>query len=190
MKHVNIIDDTIQRACSLTSNILSFLRADSPVGVALDPIKPIRDTIHLSKRSLGSRIKVQLSLPTDSYPILLSRSDLHQILLNLLTNARDAMGGEGTIFVRACYLPPHSPKEFQLEVEDTGRGLSLADPEKIFDAFYTTKENEEGTGLGLTIVKKLIERAGGSVNLSPGKEGNTCFKINLPTAQKGDPEKN
>ena len=126
--------------------------------------------MELLGRVLGPRVALATEL--SPAPLLVSMDPVHleQILANLLTNARDAMPGGGTVTVRTFRLPPgyreeSGPYALQepavlLRVEDTGIGMDERTRTRIFEAFYTTKPHGHGTGLGLTIVQALVRGSG------------------------------
>ena len=107
-------------------------------------------------------------------PVQLDQSQFKQALLNLIINGVQAMEDGGTLTVRA----KPSNGDVQIEVEDTGQGIEPEQFDKIFDLFISTKE--EGTGVGLTIVKQIIEGHGGRVNVESNPGQGTKFSISLP----------
>ena len=108
------------------------------------------------------------------YPIELDREQFKQALLNLIINANQAMEDGGKLIVRAKPLNG----QIQIDVEDTGKGIPLDRTNKIFDLFFSTKE--DGTGVGLTIVKQVIEAHDGHVNVDSKLDHGTTFSILLP----------
>jgi len=130
-----------------------------------------------------------VSLTKDLAPdlplVLLDRQQIKQVLLNLFINATEAMGDHGGELTVRTHRLTKAPGDtwVQLEVTDSGCGISPADLEHIFDPFYTTKhesKDHEGTGLGLTIVHQIVQEHGGhiEVNSEPGR--GTTFCLNLP----------
>jgi signal transduction histidine kinase len=109
-------------------------------------------------------------------PLAASQSRLVQVLLNLLLNAADAMGGHGTVALSAR----SDGDAVELCVADSGPGVPEADRARIFDPFFTTKEPGHGTGLGLSISRSLVEAYGGTLTLAPSTAGAT-FIVRLPT---------
>jgi two-component system NtrC family sensor kinase len=101
---------------------------------------------------------------------------LQQIFLNLVLNAVDAMPNGGTIGVRTFF--EEGPGNIQIEISDTGKGISKENLDKIFQPFFTTKA--KGTGLGLAISKQLIEQHGGVITVDGNPAGGTIFRIRLP----------
>ena len=106
--------------------------------------------------------------------VLLDEHQLYQALLNLLTNAAQAIEKEGDIYLQTeC-----SGEWLRITVSDTGAGIPAAEKEKVFDPFYTTQA--KGTGLGLSIVRKIVEHHGGQIYISDSSGGGATFTIVLP----------
>ncbi len=113
----------------------------------------------------------------DALPLVaLARSELVQVLLNLLLNAADALNGEGAVIIRAKL----KGALVRIEVEDNGPGLAQSVRERLFEPFVTTKEIGKGTGLGLAVCRGLIEGAGGVIGWDASFTGGTRFVIELP----------
>jgi two-component system NtrC family sensor kinase len=114
--------------------------------------------------------------------VLMNRTELQQVAINLIVNALHAMPAGGTLTIRTFDHDMENKAGVALEVEDTGVGMSADLIGRIFDPFFSTKKRE-GTGLGLSISQGLIDRQGGriSVESEPGK--GTCFSIWLPEAR-------
>ena len=123
----------------------------------------------------AQRQNVQVSREIPNLPpVQLDRSQFRQVLLNLIINGVQAMEEGGTLTVRAKPLAGH----IQIDVEDTGQGIEPEQLDKIFDLFFSTKE--EGTGVGLTMVKHIIEGHGGGVDVESTPGQGTKFSISLP----------
>jgi PAS domain S-box-containing protein len=166
----------------IISDLNTFARQPSSEWTALDPAEVIESTLSFSAKELtDNRIKLNKRYSSGGPKVMGDRSQLQQVVLNLLTNARDAMpeGGELTIGLsqdkmRVC-----------MEFTDTGEGMDADKLGKIFDPFFTTKSAGKGTGLGLSIVHGIVETHHGTItaNSTPGK--GTCFRVTLPTKEKG-----
>ena len=178
--HLILIEKTLNRATHLSHEIINFLREDETTLLPMDPLGCIRDISYMVERTLSKEITLSLSLPSKGYPILIKRSELCQVILNLLVNARDAIKESGEIQVRSYFEPQKNPTFFTLKISDSGQGISTKEISKIFQPFYTTKGEAKGTGLGLSIVQKIIQERGGSVTVESNPEKPTCFTIRLP----------
>jgi signal transduction histidine kinase len=183
------IREAATRAGELTTQLMAFGRQQGtpPTTVCL------RDHLRekLSLFSMVARPPAQLILEPgeDPLPVLLSASQLDQLIVNLLSNACDAMPKGGRIWVRALreHLEDGRPAA-RLEVEDQGSGI---DPEKlayIFEPFFTTKEPGRGTGLGLASVRALVEGWEGSLGVESQVGRGTRIWILLPLAEGGHPQ--
>ena len=124
-------------------------------------------------------------------------SELHQLLLNLAANARDAMpaGGELEIATASCAVTPSAPllglppgPYVLLSVRDTGEGMEPATRARLFEPFFTTKEEGQGTGLGLVSVRAIVEQSGGAIEVESEPGRGTTMKLYLPrTARPAEP---
>jgi signal transduction histidine kinase len=123
------------------------------------------------------RVECVLQLGSEPLSVTVNRTRIEQILVNLVINAVDAIPGEGTVTVSV--RPSDDGKRVVCEVRDTGTGMAPEVLDKIFEAFYTTK-GERGTGLGLPVVRDIVETYGGMliVDTAPGR-GST-FTFDLP----------
>jgi signal transduction histidine kinase len=129
---------------------------------------------------MWDRIKVVTEFAPGLPAVACDRNQMAQVLINLLGNARDAMPGGGTITVRTR----PAPDGVALEVADTGVGLAPEYVEKIFEPFYTTKDIGKGSGLGLSIVARVVRAHNGKIEVhSDGPGQGATFTITLPTAQ-------
>jgi len=181
-KHVSRIHASTDRAISLTKRLLGFARKDQEPPGAIDLAQELAHLEDLLRMLLPHNIRLQMDLSSGSFPVLSRKSNLEQILVNLVSNAKDAMPDGGDVTIRLKALPgPEGPRA-QIQVEDTGPGLHPSVLEHLFELFVTTKGEGKGTGLGLPTVKLLVEGDGGTVRVisSPG-EG--CkFLLSYPMA--------
>jgi nitrogen-specific signal transduction histidine kinase/ActR/RegA family two-component response regulator len=182
------------RARDLVKQILTFSRQAQmdPRPIQLQPI--IKEALKLLRASLPTTIKMDAIIEPVGM-VMADPTQIHQLVMNLCTNARDAMENvEGTLTVilevaalgaeEAARYPRLTPGNFcKLTVCDTGQGIPSHVMEKIFDPFFTTKGEGRGTGMGLAVVHGIVERIGGAiaVNSTPG-EG-ACFIIFLPVIE-------
>jgi PAS domain S-box-containing protein len=182
-----------EKAASLTQNLLAFSRKQM---IKLEPFEVnsiIKDTKRLLKRLLTEDIELKLILSEEDLTILTDTTQLHQILLNLATNARDAMpqGGTLTIETREVELGKDfyffhgkggSGKYIRVSVSDTGHGMDDKTKEEIFNPFFTTKEVGKGTGLGLSIVYGIVKQHNGLIDVQSIPGRSTTFHLYFPAA--------
>ena len=179
------------RAAELTSSLLAFSRKQA---IRLEPV--IVDTIidnagKLIRRVIGEDIEFSVVFSCKELVVMADAGQIEQVLMNLATNARDAMpeGGRLSISTKdvmvkegseSLYVLPTPGRYALISVADTGTGIEKESLERIFEPFYTTKEVGKGTGLGLSMAHGVTKQHGGSVQVSsePGK--GTTFNIYLP----------
>ncbi len=179
LNYIHLIERILDRATEMTNGILRTVREEDEAVEPQDPLRCIRDVSSLVRRTLPNQMVLILSMPQTSYPVKVRQTELTQVLLNLLINARDALSGHGVIKVAACFDPAEDPTHLQLSVTDNGCGIPEADVERIFEPFYTTKRTTGGTGLGLSVVRRLVERADGTIAVQ-SRPGETVFVVKLP----------
>jgi two-component system, cell cycle sensor histidine kinase and response regulator CckA len=190
------IEAAANRAADLTRQLLTFSRRDV---VALEPVD-LNDFIAEARdfldRTIGDQVELATELGDGLSPTLADPGQLHQVLMNLLINARDAMPGGGRVVVRTrAVQPPAAPDGevdpdawgwVQLEVQDDGCGMTDEEAARIFEPFFTTKPRGQGTGLGMSTVYGIVERAGGTIEVETEKDRGTTFRIRLPTLAEGE----
>ncbi len=182
------------RAANLTQSLLAFSRKRimNPEPVNLNEI--IRRIDHLLSRIIGEDIHLQTMLSEEDLIIMADSGHIEQVLMNLATNARDAMpkGGLLTIGTETVAIDNEFIKEhgFGKEGEyaliaftDTGAGMDRETKEKIFEPFFTTKEVGKGTGLGLSMVYGIIKQHEGYINVYSEPDIGTTFRIYLPLTE-------
>lgn len=169
----------VERITRVMNQLLSFARRKPPERVALDLKQVVEDSLEMFHERLG-RNQIQVALQSaDPCPMVLADADqMSQVMINLIMNAVHAMPDGGTL--RASLVP--GEQMVKLTVGDTGHGIPREVITKIFDPFFTTKEFGKGTGLGLTVVKGIIEEHQGSIAVESHEGMGTTFTILLPTA--------
>jgi PAS domain S-box-containing protein len=176
------------RAKELVKQILAFSRQSALQPIPLFPAMLIKEALKLLRSSLPTTIAIDLALDPEAGPVLADPGQLHQIIMNLGTNALHAMeerGGTLAITLENTALANNqfglAPGDYiRLAVADTGCGISPAIRERIFDPYFTTKEVGKGTGMGLAIVHGIVESYGGSISCDQRHGGGTVFTILLP----------
>jgi PAS domain S-box-containing protein len=179
------------KAANLTQSLLSFSRKRimNPEPVTLNEV--IKRIDHLLSRIIGEDIHLQTMLSEEDLIVMADSGQIEQVLMNLATNARDAMpdGGFLTIGTEKIAIDEEFIKEHGfgkegeyalLAVTDTGAGMDRETREKIFEPFFTTKEVGKGTGLGLSMVYGIIKQHDGYINVYSEPGSGTTFRIYLP----------
>ena len=178
-KGLQTIITQVERITRVMNQLLSFARRKTPERGALDLKQVVEDSLEMFHERLArSQIRLELLL-ADPCPMVLADADqMSQVMINLVMNAVHAMPDGGTLRVA---LAPEL-QVVRLTVADTGHGIPREVIKKIFDPFFTTKEFGKGTGLGLTVVKGIIEEHQGSIAVDSQEGLGTTFTILLPMA--------
>jgi signal transduction histidine kinase len=170
------------RASEIVKNLLDFSRSNTALIEELDIVNVLKETIRITENEVAvNNIKLHLDLADDLPVVRGNRQALHQVFLNLLTNAIQAMPSGGELSVSAVRDPD---SKIVIAVRDTGSGIAEEHLPCIFDPFFTTKKVGQGTGLGLSVSYGIIKKHGGriTVDSSPGR-GST-FTVALPVSEK------
>jgi len=173
---VRRIKESVTRAAEYSAQLMAFGRQQELSVQAFD----LRDRLETLRPLLSLVVPLPIELLFDlspeAVPLCLDASRIDQILVNLLSNAKDAMPRGGRIWIRVrpqgdCAL---------LEVQDEGLGIPASIRERIFDPFFTTKPLGKGTGLGLASVKILVDQVGGSLTMASEEGAGTRFQLRFP----------
>jgi PAS domain S-box-containing protein len=183
--------DAATRGADLIRRLLAFSRRQplQPRPIALNEM--VSGIVGLLGRTLGEDIPISLDLAADIWPVRVDPAQLEASLVNLATNARDAMPNGGRLMIAtanrhldADYTAGHAeltPGDYaMIEVSDTGTGIPPDVMTRIFEPFFTTKEVGKGTGLGLSMVFGFVKQSGGHVNVYSEPAAGTTFRLYLP----------
>jgi two-component system NtrC family sensor kinase len=177
------IEEHVERARKVVHNMLGYARRMEPRLEDVDVNQTINQTIDILENfARANTIDIQTDL-MDSVPIIAGdQAQLQQVILNLISNAIDAIGKDGTVSVKSRA----DDSKIRVIITDTGPGIPENMQKKIFDPFFTTKSSGKGTGLGLWISYNIIEKLGGSLSLRSHVGEGAEFTITLPIVR---PEK-
>jgi nitrogen-specific signal transduction histidine kinase/CheY-like chemotaxis protein len=195
--HVNMIttlEKSAERGAALVRQILSFAQGVSGAHQLVQLKHILRDTTNVITETFPKNIQLVDRIRGDLWPILANPTQIHQVLLNLCVNARDAMpsGGKLGILAENCMLDEDSAGAIDgakagawvvLQVEDTGTGIPEDVLAFVWDPFFTTKEPGKGTGLGLSTVRGIVDNHKGFVTLKTVRGKGTTFRVYFPAAE-------
>jgi len=189
--HLKQILAAADRATRLTQSLLAFSRKQiiNPRSSDLNDI--VRDIEKMLNRLITEDIELRIDLPRKELRVLVDQGQIDQVLVNLVTNARDAMPNGGLLTVRTAESEPPSEMLIAqqspcpgrcalLEVSDTGEGIDMGVRERIFEPFFTTKEVGKGTGLGLSMVYGIVKQHGGHITAHSEPGQGATIRIYLP----------
>ena len=195
----NDLDQVIiagQRATDLVKQILTFSRQSEELFKPLDVQVILTEVLKLLRSSLPSTISLKENISKDCDMVFANSTQIHQVIMNICTNAKDAIGEEiGTLEVSlseiqftktndiATYPQMANGSYLDIEIRDTGCGMNSSTQAKIFDPFYTTKERGKGTGIGLAVVHGIIKQHKGEITVTSEPGHGTTFHIYLPVIE-------
>ncbi|ODM45831.1 two-component sensor histidine kinase [Ruegeria sp. PBVC088] len=173
----SLIDEQIYRISVMVSKLLQFAKPEE-YHVATESVlavEAVSDCLLLTRHQIeNAEIDVITCLESERY-VFINRTELQQVIVNLMLNAAHAMANGGTLRLTVR----DEGEGVAILVEDTGHGIRPEDLKRIFDPFFTTKQ-ADGTGLGLSISQKIVKRAGGEITAQSSTQGGSCFKVFLP----------
>jgi PAS domain S-box-containing protein len=196
---ISTIETSARHGAEIVRQVLSFARGQEGRRIEIQLKHLLQETENILRGTFPRNIHAQFLVPTNAWPILGDPTQIHQMIVNLCVNARDAMpeGGTLTVEVKNCTFddrtaeahPPTKPGPYlQLKIGDTGTGIPPELIDKIFEPFFTTKELGQGTGLGLATVLAIVKGHDGSINVESTPDRGTTFEIFLPALPMSSPE--
>jgi PAS domain S-box-containing protein len=188
-----------QRGADMVKQILTFARGVTGEPMVLQIKHLVGELVKLAQDTFPRSIIIRTDIAEGLQPVLADVTQLHQVLLNLCVNARDAMPDGGTLTIAAENIvldkkltpmqeQPLSGAYVVLSVSDTGGGIHPDLLDKIFEPFFTTKETGRGTGLGLSTVRSIVRNHGGCIEVHSQLGSGTAFKIYLPVSADTETE--
>jgi PAS domain S-box-containing protein len=182
------------RASGLVAQILSYSRSQRGKRAPVELGRIVSEVTELVRGSLAPSIRLEAALPEEGLYVVGDPTQLHQVTMNLCTNACHAMAAGGTLRVRLAATEVTSERTFRhttlhaghyvcLTVEDTGTGMDEATLARIFEPFFTTKEVGKGTGLGLALVYGIVTDSGGGIDVESRPGAGSRFTIYLPRVE-------
>lgn len=176
---VGQIEEQTDKARDIVKTLLEFSRTGEFKKQLLNLLATIKSALKLLRSEIPSTMQVELDIP-DGLEVMFDKQRMQQVFLNLIKNAVDACGHEGTIWISAQEFLFRNRKEVEILISDNGAGIPPTDLQKIFDPFYTSKDVGKGSGLGLFIVHDIVESQGGTLSVDSRVDEGTTFIIWLP----------
>jgi PAS domain S-box-containing protein len=191
---IALIEESARRGSSIVKQVLTFARGVEGERVLINPRHLIDEMVGIARKTFPKSIEVTGQYPEHPWSISGDPTQLHQVLLNLSMNARDAMVNGGSLILAAenlevddnyaAMMPGAKAGSYAiLRVSDTGVGMPRALLEKIFEPFFTTKDLGKGTGLGLSTSLGIVKSHEGFISVSSEQGSGTSFKVFLPAVQ-------
>ncbi|MCU0575617.1 MAG: PAS domain S-box protein [Desulfobacterota bacterium] len=197
-RYLSTLESITERARDLTRQMLAFTKRNEGKPESISIREAIGEVIDISVKSIPKKIKINYNTSGKDYRVFIDHTHLIQVLLNLIVNAKDAIGDklDGLISVsvnpfvidkdtRRQYLLGSIGRYVRIDVSDNGAGMRMDILPKIFDPFYSTKQKgpDKGTGLGLSIAYNIVKNAGGSIQVSSVEGKGSIFSVFLPLSK-------
>lgn len=188
---LSIIEASAKRGADMVKQVLGFARGYERSDISIDVAEVLDQVARVLRDTFPKNIQLHFDVPRDLWRVTGDPTQLHQVAINLLVNARDALPGGGTIRVTAQNIAVDenyaamcvgaSPgAHVRITVMDTGVGMSPTVLQQIFDPFFTTKDIGVGTGLGLSTVRAIVKSYGGFVNVYSEPGNGATFQVYIP----------
>ncbi|WP_022666420.1 sensor histidine kinase [Desulfospira joergensenii] len=186
IKGLEKIDTSIQRARKITLQLLGHVKKQESACSQVDIIQLLNDTLGLLEKEIRDKdIRMVRETGPAACMIWTDPYQVRQVLINLLDNAIDAVKERGTITLTVL----ETEDDVRLDIEDDGMGIPEKNLGKIFDPFFSSKPFEEGTGLGLFVVHKILSKLNGKIDVQSRVGKGSCFRVSLPRHESSGPDK-
>ena len=188
---LDVLRTNAERGGNMVRQVLSFARGIEGERVALQPKHLIKEIVKILRETLPKSIEISFQLPDNLWIISADATQMHQVLMNLCVNARDAMPEGGSISIKAenvyldenyarMHIEAKAGRFVVISVADTGPGMTPEIQNRIFEPFFTTKEMTKGTGLGLSTALTIVKSHGGFINVYSELHKGSVFALYLP----------
>ena len=183
-KKVQSIKDAADCATAITQQLLAFSRKQPVHPEVLNLNSVVADLGKILPRLLGENVEIVISPTPELWAVKADRTQIHQVIMNLAVNARDAMPNGGRLTITTANAELNTGNYVMLSVGDTGVGMDTETQSRIFEPFFTTKEKGKGTGLGLSTVYGIASQNGGHIRIDSEPGRGSTFEIYLPRVEK------
>jgi CheY-like chemotaxis protein len=188
---LDVLRTNAERGGNMVRQVLSFARGIEGERVALQPKHLIKEIVKILRETLPKSIEISFQVPDNLWIISADATQMHQVLMNLCVNARDAMPEGGSISIKAenvyldenyarMHIEAKAGRFVVISVADTGPGMTPEIQSRIFEPFFTTKEMTKGTGLGLSTALTIVKSHGGFINVYSELHKGSHFALYLP----------
>lgn len=179
---LKFMKDAVCRVDRITSNLFTAQKESLPHKESIDFQMVLEETLSTVSPLLNANhISMDISLLSDMPKVIFDSDQLKQVLINLLNNASESMDNAGTITVRASKVSNNEGEAMvRIRIADTGRGISEKDKAKVYNPFYSTKKQSGGMGLGLFVVKSIVEDHKGGIRIESAAGKGTSVILDLP----------
>ncbi len=193
--YIDQILEAAKRGKELVKQIISYSRRSSVEKKTIDIVPLIKESVSFLHASLPSTIKIDPEFKVDKAPIEGNPTQIHQVLMNLFTNAADAMDGEGRIKITLEQTDFNDEEMFhdvrlgvcpcvRVSISDSGPGIAPDIMEKIFDPFFSTKDPGKGVGMGLSVARRIVHDHGGTITVDKEPDKGATFHVHLPLSEE------
>jgi signal transduction histidine kinase len=189
---VGMIEQAAFRGADIIKQLLTFGRGVEGQRLLLQPRNLLKEMAKVIRETFPKSITLEQQFPETLWIIQADPTQIHQVLLNLCVNARDAIRGAGSIIITTANArPPECPEGARtdpgcwvmMSVADTGHGMDTGTLERVFEPFFTTKEEGRGSGLGLASVYGIVAQHRGVIEVESQPGVGTVFRVYLPCAE-------
>ena len=196
-KWLDVLRTNAERGGNMVRQVLSFARGVEGERVALQPKHLVKEIVKILRETLPKSIEISFHVPDELWIISADATQMHQVLMNLCVNARDAMPEGGSISIKAenvfvdenyarMHIEAKAGRFVVISVSDTGPGMTPEIQSRIFEPFFTTKEMTKGTGLGLSTALTIVKSHGGFINVYSELHKGSQFALYLPALDTPD----
>jgi PAS domain S-box-containing protein len=193
-QYLKMLQSSAERGASMIRQVLSFARGVQGERVTVQPKHLIKDIVKILADTLPKSISIKFYIPEGLWVASADPTQIHQVLMNLCVNARDAMSGGGVLTIRAenitldenyarMHLEAKAGKYVAITIADSGAGMTPEVTSRIFEPFFTTKDVGKGTGLGLSTALTIIKSHGGFINVYSEVGKGSEFTIYIPALE-------
>ncbi|HEU4597787.1 MAG TPA: PAS domain S-box protein [Pyrinomonadaceae bacterium] len=194
LQWLEMLQANAERGADMVKQVLSFARGVEGERVALQPKHLVKEVVKILKDTLPKSIEIVFDVAPDLWTVSADATQVHQVLMNLCVNARDAMPRGGELTLRAenttldenfarMHIDAEPGRFVAVSVADTGEGMSPDVLSRVFEPFFTTKDVGKGTGLGLSTALTIVRSHGGFINVYSEPHKGTRFTIYLPAIE-------